>query len=318
MSHDIRQRWIDAGWKRGAFVDLSKNTQLVSLLPEKLQKLYDLSKPIFMVPVLYDCALISTDFDSEPWVQVLVGTCTDPHSNFRYGKHPRRIHLTAKQGSDELCIEFSAMGFLQISRESLLECKVEKDIEWGAGELGCLLDWIAERYRKSVFPDAFNRRIDTKKKRLKRIWGKENFSEYCSGVYFKLDTHDELPDDIDYKLQIILTIPSKFKGREYKDIKDRINDEEKEALLGIFAAIGQDKIDTAPSGEEIKKRICHITLVENTKSKQKIQILSEDEFTKRLEREFSRYSLEEYSFSSEEEASYPAEFISGNEQELVN
>lgn len=286
LSEDLRAAWLAAGWKRGAFVRLQSNPHLLGELPRKLCDFVADKESVCIVPILYECALIDESFEKEPWAQVLVIWRTNYNGSYAFGKNPRRLHLRAKDGEQELCFEIAAISFSQVDRVSLLKATPDTSLSWEDGELALMLDWVAERYRQSTFPDAFNKRLEPSKKALEKLWKSENFCSYSSGVYFNLDTFDELQDEILYNVKVIITIPYIFKGREYISIdRDRAPD-----MISRLKAV----LDAVKNIEILS-----------------VDTLSEREFTKEIERDFLKFSLEYYSYKADPAMSpLPAEYLS--------
>lgn len=284
LKEDIRDAWLAAGWKRGAFIRLDSNPHLADELPRKLLSLIDGKESVCIVPILYDCALIEECFEKEPWAQVLVIWKTDFNNTFAYAKNPRRLHLKAKSGDQEICFEIAAVSFAQVDREALLKATPDTSLSWETGCLNLMLDWVAERYRQATFPDAFNKRLAPSRKALERLWKSDSFSLYSSGVYIKLNTFEELPDNTLYEVSVYIAIPYQFKGAEYKDIEKNHSPTMVTQLKSIFDAIENIQLDS-------------------------IDTLSEREFTKEIERGFNRFSLEYFSYRSGlENKPLPAEY----------
>ncbi len=288
MSGLSREGLIKAGWARGIFVNLSEHPSLLEELPSKLREFCEAQDRVFIVPVLYDCALIDMDFNREPWVQVIICSPCQGDPSFKNARSPRKIHLSciSDKLENELWMEVSALGFAQIEREALLtkSCP-DLSLRWADSSLDCLLNWVAERFRQPTFPDAFNKRVAKKDKLLKKLWKSAAYVECCSGVYVGLSTHDELAEDIKYEVKIILTIPGTFKKRELAAVIKEYAPTMIEKIRSIFSSM--DGIDL-------------ISVV----------TIPEGEFTKNEERKFKRYSLEYHTYNdSGDEAVLPSEFL---------
>ncbi|AUV44043.1 MULTISPECIES: hypothetical protein [Citrobacter freundii complex] len=287
MSGLNREELIKAGWMRGSFVSLFNHPALLATLPEKLASLYT-EKDAVLIPVLYECALIDMDFEREHWVQVVIGTPCDERSEFKNARNPRRLCLPYfVDGEDNVkWMEISSLGFAQIEREFLLKNSTPNlKLKWGPLALECLLNWISGRFNQATFPDAFNRRIASKDKLLKKMWKSDDYVNCCSGVHFALSTDEELDDEIKYNLSIVLTIPESFRGRELAQVMKNNVPAMVERIKGIFSSmegVVLESINTLPEGE----------------------------FTKSLERQFKRYSLEYYTYNDAgAEGALPAGFF---------
>jgi len=183
-------------------------------------------------------------------------------------------------------LEISSLGFAQIEREYLLKNSTPNlKLKWGPLALECLLNWISGRFNQATFPDAFNRRIASKDKLLKRMWKSDDYVNCCSGVHFALSTDEELDDDRKYNLSIVLTIPEGLRGRELAQVMKNNVPAMVERIKGIFSSMDGVVLES-------------------------INTLPEGEFTKSLERQFKRYSLEYYTYNdASAEGVLPAGFI---------
>lgn len=280
----IRAAWLEAGWKRGAFIRLDSYPSLLDELPKKIVDEVKEKELVCIVPVLYDCALVEESFDKEPWAQVLIIWKANYDGNFANARNPRRLHLGALEKSIPICFDVSALSFAQIDRQKLLEATPDSTISWDKDSLSMLLDWVAQRYRQATFPDSFNKRLHPFKKRLAKVWKGELFSKFASGVFIKIDTTEELGDDDLYKVEVIISIPYYLERREYRSFDQKYS--------GIMITELKSILDAASGIDLIK-----------------IDTLSEREFTKEVERNFNRFSLEHISYhAGSEEHPLPSEF----------
>ncbi|APC14000.1 hypothetical protein AB6H26_20805 [Providencia hangzhouensis] len=284
-----RDSLVSSGWKRGTFVELKKFTNIIDELPPKLRLFCERNETVYLIPVLYDCALIEPSLEKEPWVQVILAIPCQADNNFKHAKNPRKIHLPIQVDGHESYIEITALSFFQVCRKKLLQESIPSpNIMWLGNAKNMLLDWIAERYRRATFPDSFGHRIDKKcQKALDSTWKDENFSKFCSGVYINLHTDDELPEGQVYKTDILIAVPEEVNLRQIRNnrIADKMVEKLKNAIL-LAKGIQVSSID----------------------------LMSEDQFTKKIERKFKRFSLEYFSYSSkhdseDEPSPLPSEFI---------
>jgi len=282
---NLRAAWLKAGWKRGAFIRLDSNPDLLGELPKKIVDAIADKNLACIVPIIYDCALVEQSFYKEPWAQVLVVWQAKFDGNFANARNPRKLHITALEKSNSVCFEVSALSFAQVDRETLLKAVPDQSIQFEDDNLSMLLDWVAQRYRQATFPDSFNKRLDPFRKSLKKLWESELFGKFASGVFVKIDTNEELHDDDIYNIEVIISIPYFMRGREYRNFEQNHSHTMITQLKSIF--------DTA-KGIELKK----------------IETLTERELTKEVERQFSRFSLEYFSYNSGlDEHPLPGEFL---------
>lgn len=283
MQQDLRQQWLDSGWKRGAFVDIKGHQALLDVLPEPLRDFVESTGNVYVFPILYDCALVDERFAMEPWAQVLLCWPCELDNNCRHGKNPRRYHFPILVDNNETFFEVNASSFFQISRQEFLKAVPTESVQWPENELNKLLNWVAERYRQPTFPDEWNKRLSTVSKLLNKVWKDDVFSESCSGVYFRILPFKDTPDDESYSLSVFITVPDSLQGRALRDF----NKSGGNAIVQkLYSAINLAK------GIEIKA----------------LDTISESAFTKKMEREYVRWQLEYYTYkNNENDSAIPAE-----------
>lgn len=133
------------------------------LPPEALSLLRNTEPDDFAVVITYDCDLASDILDTsdpraEPFVEVLLGKKGDTSKTAErgWGKNPRLIHLNYKNPQGKtLVLEFAILDRKNVAKAEL--CKFEpQKCELPSAELEAFSRWLASRYRRSAFPDAFN------------------------------------------------------------------------------------------------------------------------------------------------------------------
>ena len=129
------------------------------LLPSAALALLGISEPgVFAVVISHDCDLANENLAVEPEVEVLLGRQGDPQKsgNFRWGKSPRQIHLNFTHPENEaLLLEFSIHPRKTVSKTELCKYDPQRYV-LSSAELESFARWLASRYRRSAFPDAFN------------------------------------------------------------------------------------------------------------------------------------------------------------------
>ncbi|AWR88001.1 hypothetical protein [Meiothermus taiwanensis] len=108
--------------------------------------------------ISHDCDLANDDLEEEPNVEVLLGKMGDPSEsgNLRWGKSPRRIHLEyTDQNGNKLLLEFRINQKRTVAKSEL--CRYDPQAyRLTENERDAFTRWLASRYRRSAFPDAFN------------------------------------------------------------------------------------------------------------------------------------------------------------------
>jgi len=128
------------------------------LPPEALSLLGVSDEGTFAVVISHDCDLANDDLEEEPNVEVILGKMGDPSKsgNLRWGKSPRHIHLEyTHPDRDTLLLEFSINRKRTVAKRDL--CRYDPQAySLTKAEREAFSRWLASRYRRSAFPDAFN------------------------------------------------------------------------------------------------------------------------------------------------------------------
>jgi hypothetical protein len=215
-----REALISQGWSIGSFINIALSDDLFSHLPGQTQGL--VGERCFLVPLLYDCALLSEDFDAEPWVQcVLINEC-QINNTYGLARDPRKYHFPVHEGTEGAYFEAIAAGIVQIPRLAALSGSLQNNIEWPEGGLARLLAWITQRINQSAFPDEWNKRTAVKKSKFKRIWSNADFCSHCSDVLLKIEPFHHLDSHEDYTVSIFVVIP--YSGKTARDIGKLFSD----------------------------------------------------------------------------------------------
>ncbi len=135
------------------------------------------------------------------------------------GRNERRLHFSIQINNQETPLEINASGIFQFERSKLLALD-KLDAEIDKNTTLTLKNWLAERFRRDVWPDAFNSSIDDKaKKRLKKYYARRN--EFISGIYLKLDSWEEKAQGKKYTLSAIIAIEDGKLRSFRKSLKDK-------------------------------------------------------------------------------------------------
>lgn len=208
MTSGIREELLTKGWGRHSciLIDTSIKDWLTPQLPDSVRELC--IEGNLLIISLYDCAVINPCFHSEPWVNVLIAKRIDSsNKQFQNGRNERRLHFSISVSGQDESFEVNASSIIQFERSKLLELNKHEDYLVQDDSAHSLKHWVAERFRRDVWPDAFNRAIRKAEKRLKRFYERRN--SHLSGVYLKLDSWVEKHEDEKYHVCAIVVIEDK-------------------------------------------------------------------------------------------------------------
>lgn len=283
VTEQVRDGWLANGWERGAFIKIEEYTCFFEQLPSIAQDKVKGGESVYLFPILNDCALVNRCFETEPWVYGMLCWQYETQSkDFLFAKNPRKYHFPMVIDGEEKMFEVFATNLMTFSREQIFNYTPINNIAWPKFGLDRMLNWVAERFRTPTFPDNWNKRLSPKDKQLKKIWKCEPF-EKCSGLYLRIEPFQEQPEDEPYDVWVYFCLPAEMSSTEYRKFQKEDGPELRERLKNTLSSI---------------KNI-------NVKD---IDWISENDFTKRLERDYKRWILEYYSYSSSGEAEIPSEF----------
>jgi hypothetical protein len=148
-----------------------------------------------------DCDIVHNNVAEEPFIEcILCHSIRTVDGNKLNGKNPRVLHIHNDTQNFEIYIHDRFL----IEKEKLAEQKLVKcTAALSADTVKILKKWIARRYTRSAFPDAFNNRLKQSKK-FQKIAAKE-ISEHVSHVFFEVEDR-ELPGTENYRLNVIIVV----------------------------------------------------------------------------------------------------------------
>jgi hypothetical protein len=225
---DTVKRIRDALWRQGSIVSSESTRQLTSVLIGPA--LGSVSDSNWWIVVSHDCDILNSDLGKEPWVEVIraipVGRgCSDPC--LRNGHNPRRIQLEGTIEDRSRDLEVSIHDRWRRPRRELARMAPDSRRALARGTLRILAQWIAKRYVRSGFPDAFNDRLKKVTTRFRRFV--ESHDRHLRAIFVALDPDVELPEGEDYRCAMVLVYPV-----EWNDPDAR------EAMEGEFRSVFED------------------------------------------------------------------------------
>ena len=156
----------------------------------------------------HDCDLAQAP-EGEPVVEVVVGRLvTDKDGNCTHAKNARKLHVEFA-GAAVFWAEFEATSKLSIEKSALNDFAPRPDAHLSPNNHAIVQMWLASRYRRSAFPDEFERRLTSKEFKLHEKIAKavKLHGELIAGVFFDVDEGAEVardgPDDT-YTLDITI------------------------------------------------------------------------------------------------------------------
>lgn len=160
-----------------------------------------------VVVVSHDCDLANDDLGVEPNVEVIVGRVTAPNGNYRWGKAPRTLHIDMLRAGHPVTVELAATGKQIVSKNALAAQTQDPDFVLEPKALNVLRAWLAVRYNRAAFPDAFVKRMGTLKLDAKLAQVLEPYGDTVTAIFFVVDGGTEIDrsDGAPYELSIVLS-----------------------------------------------------------------------------------------------------------------
>jgi hypothetical protein len=150
------------------------------------------SQPQAVVVVIsHDCDLAATP-SKEPNVEVIRGRQIEtPDGNFAHAKNARALHLPFICGNQKQWIELLATDKLAIGKADLAAFAPRPDLRLDQAGHSILQRWLAGRYRRAAFPDAFENRLKQNGLQEKLIGILKPLGEHIVAVFFDVDNGQE-------------------------------------------------------------------------------------------------------------------------------
>lgn len=159
-----------------------------------------------VVVVSHDCDLAQPP-DKEPFVEVIIGRKVQKlEGNNTHAKSARTLHISFEGNDEELLVEFIAIEKNKISKDVLINYKPAINYRLSTPELATLQIWLASRYRRSAFPDNFERYLSESKLDEKITNTAKKYGDMITAIFFDVDEgceEEKGPDDV-YVLDIYL------------------------------------------------------------------------------------------------------------------
>ena len=191
-----------AGWRQGSIARPADNESLLAASVDRVPEPGE--SVVRLVAVTQDCDLVQEP-DVEPFVEFIA--CRESEAVeplYRYGRNPRLLHLQAVgEDGPGPWLHVSIHNRFRVGKETLIGMTVDEELRLEPDDTRLLNRWIAKRYTRPAFPDAFNARLDAVGGRLERLY-KSLEGEIVTGVFLDV-ADDENVDDVPYEIAVRIT-----------------------------------------------------------------------------------------------------------------
>jgi hypothetical protein len=181
----------------------------------------------YLIVISHDCDVVRDRLDDEPDVEVMVArsvTGAELDGNLTNGKNPRAIQF-------RLDHPIGVIGLAAFERYTLPRpwlANLTPSGELSADDKLVLGRWLASRYSRAAFPDAFNDRTTAVRSDLASLVKKPG--RPLTAVLLALDTYDELGPDASYSVELI--------GLVREDIEESAALDAEKAIAAIAGRLG--------------------------------------------------------------------------------
>ena len=173
----------------------------------------DKSSEPCVVVISHDCDIVNDDFAVEPMVEVIVGRIIPAaKGSLAWGKSPRTLHFEMLRNGGPVTVELVATAKTLLPKERLATFVHDDSFAWPDKGLAVLRNWLAVRYNRAAFPDAFVDRMGQRPHEMSSRLAKvlDRYGKVISTVFFDVDAGREVDrsDGSAYDLRIVLAYDS--------------------------------------------------------------------------------------------------------------
>lgn len=173
-----------------------------------------------------DCDLVQTDWVKEPYVELIrIRHAKDDEHPPKWLTSPRDLQFSDPPDEKTHRFACSIHDRVQIDRKYLSDFRPDANRAIDRENVRRICLWVARRYVRAAFPDAFNERVesavDSLTKKSSELYKQ---SDLLSGIYL-LVTEAELGPDEDYKVVVWGTMRVQdFEKPDRREVAQRILD----------------------------------------------------------------------------------------------
>ena len=144
------------------------------------------SDDMLVMVISHDCDL-ACESNVEPTVEVIVGRrLSAPEGNATHAKSVRTLHLEMER-QGQVWIELLSVQRSFLQKSALADALPNADYFLSPRNLAILQQWLAIRYRRSAFPNEFERRLRGVRLHEKIAEATKAHQDNIVGVFFDLD-----------------------------------------------------------------------------------------------------------------------------------
>ena len=220
---DQRNEFIANGWRQFSIIRPSGHRYICQYAKHIT---INANNDLLLI-ITQTCDLVS-DVDKEPFFEVVLLRPLDrpPGNEFQHGKNARRLELTLEiEGNSQHYFIMPHERFF-VRHERIKNIRPYEAIQ-DKTTTDLLIKWLTNRYSRTAFPDAFDRRWKTRKKQIEGIIKQLLLVQ---DIYIKLVQFGELIEGEEYEVEILLLMDAKYFDspetyEKYDRLRKRLEDQ---------------------------------------------------------------------------------------------
>lgn len=203
MERSIGDKINANNWRQGSVL---KNRKLPASI-ERLSK-----DEAFFVITTQSCDLVHDQLEDEPFAECIECRSIEKEDgNFTFAKNPRRLHMSISHtDSSEQPVEILARRIHRFPRQEIAGIPASEDHYLSERNCKILVRWLASRYDRPAFPDAFNNRLRQVKTKLRKK--AVRISKAVTGLYIEINPEQELEKGEQYYVNLLALVSVDFDG----------------------------------------------------------------------------------------------------------
>jgi hypothetical protein len=236
--------WIrEADWRQGDIISVQATNGLLGAAIDQQPS----AEQTRLVVLSQDCDLVA-DIGKEPFVELIGATLVGkPDPSRQNGRNPRSLDLLVA-GAPRTTLRFSIHDRFRVPKRALQAIRPAVDVVLADDERCTLRRWVARRYTRAAFPDALNRRLDSQRKALDRLF-KSDGAKLVTAI-FVATSEEELAVGMAYDLKVRITAAMPvWNNSDAQRLLARFEQELSDVLSGCDGVALVEGIETMPEDD---------------------------------------------------------------------
>lgn len=190
------------GWRQGAVLGPHLRALAWGAAPKSVAP----DDASWLIVTSHDCDVVNPRLEREPFVEIIRAVVVQKKADAgqTWGRNPRTLQLELADSTGATTVlALNVHERWPMERHALMDEAPIHQLPDKSRRL--VAEWLAKRYIRAAFPGAFDARWRSELGRWAKVM--RNHSAWIQGVYLRLNTLDELPDELPYKVDIIVAAP---------------------------------------------------------------------------------------------------------------